>query len=661
MKLQIRKLILWPKNGGKYRELEFKPGKVNIISGSSKAGKSAVIPIIDYCLGSERCAIPVGTIRKTCEWFGILIDTDEGQKLLARAEPGDQRSTDDMFIVEGQYIEIPEAIDYKNTNRHNVKEVLNRLSGLPNLGFGNDPEEFGFKNRPSFRDLMAFTFQPQNIVANPDVLFYKADSYGNREKLKSIFPFILGAIDSKSLLVVWELKELRKQLKTLQGELTAIEAVSKQWQAEANVWFYRSREYGLVEADAQPHSEWPRLLEQLRGIAYKSSRDAVVTPAAIESSAEILKALHERETLMGENIFVAKQKLEDLREIKAEAKHYSSSLEKIGQRLSLSSWLKELSENNPDTNPLAFPTLSPSTQLAELCNALAEIEQVASSTPKVSASVESEIVRIRNLIRQDSETLAAIRTEIKGIEARDELAAKHALRMTEIDRFLGSMQQSNKTYTEARTDSTLKERVKTLENRIKILEPQVSDATVKLKTTHILEEISKICALITPHLDAEWADAQITLSIPDLAIKVKHDGRDDFLWEVGSGANWLAYHIAMLLALQLYFLKKTDHAVPHLLIFDQPSQVYFPVKSAARKSNGDEDSLEIEPVLDDEDRDAVRKVFSVLARGVNRAKGRLQIIVLDHAGSEVWDDIEGVSLAEEWRDGEKLVPPRFEA
>ncbi|MEQ6329264.1 hypothetical protein VLF92_13210, partial [Pseudomonas chengduensis] len=97
-------------------------------------------PIIDYCLGSERCAIPVGTIRKTCEWFGILIDTDEGQKLLARAEPGDQRSTDDMFIVEGQYIEIPEAIDYKNTNRHNVKEVLNRLSGLPNLGFGNDPE-----------------------------------------------------------------------------------------------------------------------------------------------------------------------------------------------------------------------------------------------------------------------------------------------------------------------------------------------------------------------------------------------------------------------------------------------------------------------------------------------------------------------------------------
>ncbi|WPE25773.1 hypothetical protein PshuTeo1_14820 [Pseudomonas hunanensis] len=660
MKLQIRKLILWPKNGGKYRELEFKPGKVNIISGSSKAGKSAVIPIIDYCLGSELCAIPVGTIRKTCKWFGILIDTDEGQKLLARTEPGNQRSTDDMFIIEGESIEIPEAIDYKNTNRNIVKDVLNRLSGLPNIGFGDDPSAFGFKNRPSFRDLMAFTFQPQNIVANPDVLFYKADSYGNREKLKSIFPFILGAINSKTLQVVWELKELRKQLKTLQGELTAIEAVSKQWQAEANVWFYRSREYGLISDDAQPHKEWALLLEQLREIAYKSSRDAVVTPAAVESSAEVLIALRNRETLMGENIFVAKLKLEDLKEIKAEAVHYSSSLNKIGQRLSLSKWLKELAEHNAGANPLAFPTLTPSTQLSELCNALEAIEQVASSTPKVSASVESEIVRIRNLIRQDSETLAVIRTEIKGIEARDELNAKHALRMTEIDRFLGSMQQSIKTYTEARADSTLTERVKALESRIKSLEPQVSDAAVKQKTSNILEEISNICALITPHLDAEWADAKITLSIPDLAIKVKHDGRDDFLWEVGSGANWLAYHIATLLALQLFFLKKADHAVPHLLIFDQPSQVYFPVKSAVRKGKT-EHASENEPVLDDEDRDAVRKVFSVLARGVKRAKGRLQIIVLDHAGSEVWGGIDGVSLAEEWRDGEKLVPPRFEA
>jgi len=79
MYFQLRKLILWPSEPGKPRIVEFELGVVNVISGASKTGKSAVIPIIDYCLGSDKCAIPVGVIRENCEWFGILIDTLEGQ------------------------------------------------------------------------------------------------------------------------------------------------------------------------------------------------------------------------------------------------------------------------------------------------------------------------------------------------------------------------------------------------------------------------------------------------------------------------------------------------------------------------------------------------------------------------------------------------------
>jgi quinol monooxygenase YgiN len=63
--------------------------------------------------------------------------------------------------------------------------------------------------------------------------------------------------------------------------------------------------------------------------------------------------------------------------------------------------------------------------------------------------------------------------------------------------------------------------------------------------------------------------------------------------------------------------------------------------------------------LNDEDRAAVRKVFVALGEAVRAADGRLQIIVLDHAGDEVWGEIPGVVLTEEWR-GKKLVPPEFE-
>lgn len=175
MYLQLRKLILWPKRDLEKRVVEFRPGAVNIISGASKTGKSAVIPIVDYCLASGKCAIPVGVIRDACSWFGVVIETAEGQKLLARREPGDQRQTSDMFILEADEIAIPDRIEQRNSNTDIAKDTLDRVAGLSQLGFDPDSDN-AYKARPSFRDLMAFTFQPQNIIANPDVLFFKAES-----------------------------------------------------------------------------------------------------------------------------------------------------------------------------------------------------------------------------------------------------------------------------------------------------------------------------------------------------------------------------------------------------------------------------------------------------------------------------------------------------
>src|SRR5471032_524032 len=103
MYFQILKVILWPRRTDTPpRIVEFEPGIVNVISGASKTGKSAVIPIIDYCLGSGKCRIPVGTIRNACSWFGVVIETLEGQKLLARREPGEAQQTGEMYVLEGE-------------------------------------------------------------------------------------------------------------------------------------------------------------------------------------------------------------------------------------------------------------------------------------------------------------------------------------------------------------------------------------------------------------------------------------------------------------------------------------------------------------------------------------------------------------------------------
>ena len=54
--MQIRELVLYGRNG-KVRHLPFSLGTVNIITGKSKSGKSAVGDIIDYCMGGSSCNI----------------------------------------------------------------------------------------------------------------------------------------------------------------------------------------------------------------------------------------------------------------------------------------------------------------------------------------------------------------------------------------------------------------------------------------------------------------------------------------------------------------------------------------------------------------------------------------------------------------------------
>ena len=74
MNFHILNIILYPKNRDlKPRFLRFKEDKINIITGTSQKGKSAIISIVDYCLGSGECNIPIGLIRDTTEVFALYV------------------------------------------------------------------------------------------------------------------------------------------------------------------------------------------------------------------------------------------------------------------------------------------------------------------------------------------------------------------------------------------------------------------------------------------------------------------------------------------------------------------------------------------------------------------------------------------------------------
>lgn len=652
MYFQIKEVILWPKDTSKKpRRLEFAAGTVNIISGASRTGKSAIIPIIDYCLGSDKCTIPVNTIRDTTAWFGVVVNTVVGHKLFARREPGNQKSTGDMFVLEGQQIDVPDTIQAKNSTADNVKRALDELAGLTALDFDTEGLNTGFKGRPSFRDLGAFIFQPQNIVANPDVFFYKADTYEHREKLRTIFPYVLNAITPQLLAKEHELSQLRKDLRRKQLELANVRAVSARWMAEIRSRATEAREFGLIGEPIPENATRNQLIELLTYVVESSSLEIRVTSDTISDAVGELVKLQDEESATSLELSALRRRYSEMSSFMQSTIQYRGALQIQRDRLKISDWLRGLHDPQHDCPVCGNNFNSATDDLNSLFSSLEEIEKTAGEFDQTPASFDREYERVKSEMRTVSEKLRGIRIRIADLEQRSEEVKQRQYNSLKVSRFIGTLEQSLLTYAQLGADSELDTEVKELRQQVGQLEAEIAEGQIKSKTRRALEMVSLNAEKLMPELDSERPNDPITLSVDDLTIKVEGIDREDYLWEIGSGSNWLSYHIAVTLGLHQFFMNLKLSPVPSFIVYDQPSQVYFPKRLAAREGEG-----ELDPALKDEDIDAVQKVFKTLSTVVGRSKGALQIIVLDHAAENVWGGLKNVHLVEEWREGRKLVP-----
>lgn len=177
------------------------------------------------------------------------------------------------------------------------------------------------------------------------------------------------------------------------------------------------------------------------------------------------------------------------------------------------------------------------------------------------------------------------------------------------------------------------------------------ETEIRRKLDYALSYISTDLGKILAQLDVEHPEDPAEFVIKDLTVRVKNQaGRDDYLWEIGSASNWLSYHIALILALHRFFQTKSSVNIPNFIVFDQPSQVYFP------RTRYSPDEAELQ--LNDDDKNAVRKIFESLSTFVKDAGFGIQIIVTEHVDDDIWGNIPDsrIHLVEKWRNNVKLVP-----
>lgn len=641
MNWKIKKVILWPKDDSyRPKEIPFELDKINVIVGDSQTGKSSIIPIIDYCLCSGKCTIPVGPIRKSTSWFGILAVSGDTEFLLARQEPGSQQSTNQMYYDEGKSVQIPNEIIEANRTTDQVTNRLNSLCNLPSLDFAESPgERKPYEGRPSFKDMLAFCFQSQHIIANPYTLFYQADTIDHKLKLRTVFPLALGLIQANTLELQRRIAILNEELRVKQGVLEDKRKIRKAWEAEVKGNYLKALEFGILKDTPFPDDNWT--LEDYVGYLMmvpelaKNMKFPLVSEGMTSRLISYITKIQNTENQVLNDLEEKSYRLSLLKSFKNTSTDYEFAIRYQQARLEPvnSGWLISKLDKLHDCPVCGSNNDRAKENSQNLINSSRSIHEKVSQIRESKDVLDKEIIEIEIEIQEFEKQLNNIRTQLDAMGRETDKIERQRKSIEQMYRYVGRIEQNLKNLSETKIDSELFQTIRSLEIQIAEIQQQIKKSNNLQNRDAIMKRISQSINYYKEILKVEDADNPTEIDEKQLTLKItSKDNRIDHLWEIGSGSNWMGYHVSTLLALHEYFLSlKDQNLVPTFAIFDQPSQAYFPetikdniVEQRKRKSD---------------DLERVKAIFKAFSSFYVRTRSNCQIIVLEHASPEFWDDV----------------------
>ena len=646
MSFQILNVVLYSRKGLR-RDIELKPGKLNIITGDSKTGKTALIEIIDYCLGSKECNIPEGIIRRTVSWVGLRLQVQDGQVFIARKLPerGESLSSSVIYYDVKKNITIPEFPSLKQTTNPDALELL--LS--KHAGIGENVHRPGEKETrqalsANIRHSLYFTFQQQSEVISNKYLFHKQSDPFIPQAIKDVLPYFLGSVDEKYIQRVEQLRKLKSDLRVLQHKLLEFESIRGNGISKAHTLLSEAQDLGIYEEKNLPAS-WDESVSALSSVQNKSFDPE----DEISNEDQTFEKLQEERFSLVDELKKVRSQLSAANSLDIDRKGYSNEANEQLIRLKSIDLFEETSENilicplcQSELDHNHLPAYS------ELKAAVSQIEQQVRVTTEPSVkmqqairSLEGKIDSIKTKLAENRESLEAIQaTNHKLQEIRDR-ATRRAYILGRIGLYLESLPQLEDT-------SGLQLEIKRLQSSVESLESEISNESIQEKTDSILSIISHGMSEWARELRLEHSEFPLRLDLRKLLVVADTAYGPIAMDKMGSGENWVGYHLIAHLALHNWFIAR-NRPVPRFLFIDQPSQVYFSPDKDLDWLSGD---------VRDEDREAVKRMFKLAFSVVNKLIPNFQVIITDHADiNEEWFQD---SVIERWRKGVKLVPVEWD-
>ncbi|WP_250566051.1 DUF3732 domain-containing protein [Adonisia turfae] len=641
MSIQILDIVLYSRQGER-RLLSLRPGVVNIITGDSKTGKSALINVVDYCLGSSSCAVPEGVIRNNVSWYGLRLTDGLAEHFIARRAPDLGRTTtSDAYYAVGSTVAIPTADVLSVTT--NIGTIIERLRSVVGIELNvHEPAEG--QTRPplttTLRHALAFVFQPQNEISQPGFLFHGQSDNFTAQAIKDTLPYFLGVVDDDYVTGKATLKELRRLLREKERILARREAVAIGGLSDAAALLSEARDTGLITLDIVPDS-WEDAIEVLHTAVNASPEEQLTRYEESTDQAELLRLNEERAELK-QQLALQQGDLDAMRALLTDESLFAhESTEQVSRMRSL----QLFSSSEEPCCPLCDqPTnnIIPSSEIleAEIQRASEQLERVTRHTPGLEALIieqEQRVNTTKNLLQDNRTALEALqRADERLMELRD-ASSRRAYVIGRISLFL-------ETLPEIANDSELRAEISTLQQEVEQLESDLSAENFQERLDSILSVLSRDLTQWAEHLDLEHQGNPFRLDLRHLQIVADANTGPIRMDRMGSGANWLGCHLIAHLALHKWFVRMSK-PVPRFLFLDQPSQVYFPPE---QDSDGSLTNL------DNADRLAVIQLFELIRNIVEELSPNLQVIITEHA--DITEDWYQTSVIERWRNGNALIP-----
>lgn len=565
-------------NSGLVHSVPFKQG-LNVITGKSSTGKSALMEIFDYCFGSSEFTVPVGEITNHSEIYFVIFRLQNSYLVLARNDLQKK-----AFIKEVDDLNVDDYDQPKFTSNFFDKKYFLPLSdfnkelggyfGLNITNVDTDLESIGYRGKkspaPSIRSFTSFMLQHQNLIANKHAVFYRFDEKEKREQVIEHIKIFLGLVDQEYFLLTQKLNTYKLNLRKLNNSIPKITQKRARIKSkiddilnEYNVISGIELEGFTAQKIIQNPTKW---LDKLYKLELK------VDSTSDKNSNFISTKEKERLTLT-----------DKLREIERQYRNVKSSIDSADRYqavLDAKDYPKQISESISHCPFCETESSIIEKEANTLSDAISWLNNELEKTPFVHKSFLSEEENIKVKMVKVKAELKIVDTEINDFNKKNERLKE---RKSVTDQLL-KLKLKIETYIEELIDSDVPESLEKEIDAINLKITEIKKVISSYEVDKSLDNFEKIIADtmndIGSRLDFEKSYQPINLEFSLRTFDICHINKKNekiFLRSMGSGANWLYTHLVLFMGLNKLFCSLGNEClIPPILFIDQPTQVYFP-------------------------------------------------------------------------------------